>query len=471
MSLREIVVPCCGADVSEAGITLDDVNGSQTSVFCGSFTNDYRDMVNKDLGYYSKYTATGTGNAILANRISYFYNLHGASVTIDTACSSSLVSFHMGNKSIQDDDADLSIVVGSSLHFDPNMFITMTDFGFLSSDGRCRAFDASGKGYVRGEGICAVILKRQARAEFHGNKIRSIIRGSAINHDGSKDGITMPNSKAQEALIRRTYKHAGLDTNDTQYFEAHGTGTQAGDPRETRAIGAVFAPNRPGPLHVGSVKTNIGHLEGASGLAAVIKTVLAMEAHKIPPNMLFNNPNPNIDFENWKIHVPTKALDWNTSNGIRRASINSFGYGGSNAHAILEGYSRSAERSGDILSPEHSAMTEKRPYLFPLTSHTENAGNLFRTRLVDLIPKNPDYSAAALARSLSDQGRSLHRFRSFLVEKDVADTTSALTQSVTWTRSDKSRLRLGFVFTGQGAQSFAMGTAAHRAVPILQADA
>lgn len=457
MSVRENVVPCCSADVSEAGITLDDVNGSQTSVFCGSFTNDYRDMVNKDLGYYSKYTATGTGNAILANRISYFYNLHGASVTIDTACSSSLVSFHMGNKSIQDDDADLSIVVGSSLHFDPNMFITMTDFGFLSSDGRCRAFDASGKGYVRGEGICAVVLQRQSRAEFHGNKIRSIIRGSAINHDGAKDGITMPNSKAQEALIRRTYKNAGLDTNDTQYFEAHGTGTQAGDPRETRAIGAVFAPNRPGPLHVGSVKTNIGHLEGASGLAAVIKTVLAMEAHKIPPNMLFNNPNPNIDFENWKIHVPTKALDWNTSNGIRRASINSFGYGGSNAHAILEGYSRSAERSGNILSPEHSAMTEKRPYLLPLTSHTENAGNLFRTRLVDFIPKNPDYSAAALARSLSDQGRSLHRFRSFLVEKDLADTTSALTQSVTWTRSDKSRLRLGFVFTGQGAQSFAMG--------------
>ena len=218
-----LLTPC------KAGITLDEVNGSQSSVFCGSFTNDYRDMVNKDLGYYSKYTATGTGNAILSNRISYFYNLHGASVTIDTACSSSLISFHLGNRSIQDDDADFSIVVGSSLHFDPNMFITMTDFGFLSSDGRCRAFDASGKGYVRGEGICAVVLRRKSAAELHGNKIRSIIRGSDINHDGAKDGITMPNSAAQEALIRKTYKNAGLNTNDTQYFEAHGTGTQAGD--------------------------------------------------------------------------------------------------------------------------------------------------------------------------------------------------------------------------------------------------
>lgn len=414
-------------------------------------------MVNKDLGYYSKYTATGTGNAILSNRISYFYNLHGASVTIDTACSSSLVSFHMGNKSIQDDEADLSIVVGSSLHFDPNMFITMTDFGFLSSDGRCRAFDASGKGYVRGEGICAVVLKRQSRAELDGNRIRSIIRGSAINHDGAKDGITMPNSKAQEDLIRRTYKNAGLDTNDTQYFEAHGTGTPAGDPRETRAIGAVFAPNRPKPLHVGSVKTNIGHLEGASGLAAIVKTTLALEAHQIPPNMLFNNPNPNVDFKNWKINVPTKTLDWETSNGLRRASINSFGYGGSNAHAILEGYSMSTEETRHTLSPKHLSMTEKRPYVSPLTSHTENAGNLFKTRLADFIQANPDHCAAAIARSLSDRGRSLHKFRSYVVENSPVDIASALTDEVTWTRSEKSRLRLGFVFTGQGAQSFAMG--------------
>ena len=414
-------------------------------------------MVNKDLGYYSKYTATGTGNAILSNRISYFYNLHGASVTIDTACSSSLVSFHMGNKTIQDDDADLSIVVGSSLHFDPNMFITMTDFGFLSSDGRCRAFDASGKGYVRGEGICAVVLKRKSRAEFDGNRIRSVVRGSSINHDGAKDGITMPNSKAQEDLIRRTYKNARLDPKDTQYFEAHGTGTQAGDPRETRAIGAVFAPNRPEPLHVGSVKTNIGHLEGASGLAAIVKTTLALEHRKIPPNMLFNNPNPNVDFKNWKIHVPTSTQDWDTPNGIRRASINSFGYGGSNAHAILEGYAAPPMKTGPVLSSEHLAMTANRPYVMPLTAHTENAANLYNAKLVEFIQKGSEPSVASLARSLSDPGRSLHKFRSVLVEKDLPDTLSALDETMTWTRSDDTRLRLGFVFTGQGAQSFAMG--------------
>ncbi|CAD6587369.1 MAG: hypothetical protein ASARMPREDX12_002825 [Alectoria sarmentosa] len=442
---------------SSTGITLDDIQGSQTSVYCGSFTNDYREMLNKDLGYYPKYMATGVGNSILANRISYFYDLHGASVTIDTACSSSLVSFHMGNRSIQDGDADISIVVGSSLHFDPNMFVTMTDLGFLSTDGRCRAFDASGKGYVRGEGICAVVLKQKSRAELHGNKIRSVIRGSDVNHDGAKDGITMPNSKAQENLIRKTYKNAGLSTNDTQYFEAHGTGTQAGDPRETRAIGAVFAPNRPEPLHVGSVKTNIGHLEGASGLAGIIKTTLALEEHKIPPNMLFNNPNPNIDFENWKIAVPTKALNWEASHGFRRASINSFGYGGTNSHAILEGYTAPTREREISLPPGFAAMVERRPFLLPLTSHTEKAGNLFKAGLSHFLEDKTEHSAAALARSLSDHGRTMHKVRSFLVEKDRDDTLSGLQESLTWTRSDKSKIRLGFVFTGQGAQSFAMG--------------
>lgn len=288
-------------------------------------------------------------------------------------------------------------------------------------------------------------------------KIRSVIRGSDVNHDGAKDGITMPNSKAQENLIRKTYKNAGLSTNDTQYFEAHGTGTQDGDPRETRAIGAVFAPNRPEPLHVGSVKTNIRHLEGASGLAGIIETTLALKAHKIPPNMLFNNPNPNIDFENWKIAVPTKALDWKLSHGCRRASINSFGYGGTNAHAIIEGYTAPAGEQEISLPRGLAAMVEKRPFLLPLTSHTEKAGNLFKAGLSHFLEDNTEHSAAALARSLSEHGRTMHKVRSFLVEKDREDTLSGLHEFLTWTKSDKSKTRIGFVFTGQGAQSFAMG--------------
>ena len=202
-----------------AGISLDDIRGTQTSVFCGSFTNDYNAMMHKDLAQYPKYAVTGTGNAILSNRVSYFYDLHGPSLTVDTACSSSLVCLHLGNKSLQDRESDISIVAGSSLHFDPNVFITMTDIGMLSSDGRCRAFDKDGSGYVRGEGVCAVILKRKSCAESDCDTIRSVIRGTGLNHDGSKDGLTLPNGMAQAQLIRNTYKNAGLVPSDTDYFE------------------------------------------------------------------------------------------------------------------------------------------------------------------------------------------------------------------------------------------------------------
>ena len=258
-------------------------------------------------------------------------------MTLDTACSSSLVAFHLGNQSLRTKESDMSIVIGSALHFDPNIFITMTDLGMLSTDGRCRAFDAEGSGYVRGEGICAVVLKRQSEAEMHKDEIRALVRNTNANHDGLKQGITLPNSDAQEALIRSTYASADLDPADTQYFECHGTGTKAGDPRETRAVGAVFAKGRDDPLYIGSVKTNVGHLEGASGLAGIIKTTMGIEKGIIPPNMHFNSPNPEIKFTEWNIDVPQKAIEWKAPNGIRRASINSFGYGGSNAHVILEG--------------------------------------------------------------------------------------------------------------------------------------
>ncbi|KAG8528377.1 putative Hybrid PKS-NRPS biosynthetic cluster [Bacidia gigantensis] len=454
--------------LEDAGIPMDEISGSSTSVYCGSFTNDYKNILNNDLGYYPKYAATGIGNAILSNRISYFYDLHGPSMTIDTACSSSLICFHFGNKSVQDDGADLSVVVGSALHFDPNMYVMMTDVGFLSTDGRCRAFDASGKGYVRGEGVCAAILKKQSRAEQDGNPIRALVRGTNTNHDGTKDGITMPNSYAQESLIRSTYKNAGLDTRETQYFEAHGTGTQAGDPREARAIGAVFAPNRETPLYVGSVKTNLGHLEGASGLAGIIKTTMALENEKIPPNMLFNNPNPNINFQKLSMTIPTKLLDWKTTGGVRRASINSFGYGGANAHVILEGYTAKPKLNKTLLSKDHTSMTMDRPLLLPLTSHSVRAGDLLKDQLNSFFQEEATHSTGSLARSLSTHGRSMHQVRSFVIAKDRNQVTEGLAKPLTWTRSGESVKRLGFVFTGQGAQFFSMGRQLIQQSPLFR---
>ncbi|OBT53708.1 Hybrid PKS-NRPS [Pseudogymnoascus sp. 24MN13] len=323
------------------GITLDEISGTQTSAFCGSFTHDYREMIFKDLEHYPK----------------------------------------------------------------------------------------------------------------------AIIRGTGCNHDGTKECITMPNSAAQEALIRRVYKNSGLNTNDTSYFEAHGTGTQAGDPRELRAIGAVFAPNRDSTLYVGSVKTNIGHMEGASGLASIIKTTMSLEAGKILPNMHFNNPNPNIDFEQWKITVPTKTIDWTPTNGVRRASVNSFGYGGTNAHIILEGYSKPVvDREAVTLSAAHAPMVANRPYLIPLTSHTEKAGKRLKDNLSEFLRESPDINAADVAFSLSSSRISKHQYRSFAVGTDSASAIEKLGGSETpWTRASNVKPRIGYVFTGQGAQWFAMG--------------
>ena len=364
----------------------------------------------------------------------------------------------MGNMSIRDQESDVSIVVGSAFHFDPNIFTTMTDLGFLCSDGRCRAFDANDSGYVRGEGICTVILKRKLLAISGGNRIRAVVRGTGSNHDGHEEGITMPNSKAQEAPIRETYK-TGISTHDKGYFEAHDTGTQAGDPHETRAIDAVFAPNPKQPLHVGSIKTNVGHLEGASGLAGIIKSVMSIEHGKILPNMHFQNPNPNINFKDWKINVPTEVTDWEPINGVRRASVNSFGYGGSNAHIILENEKRTATApAAQLQEQSHKQMISKRPYLLPLTSHTEKAGKLLKNNLAEFIDSEPDAQAADIATSLSNPGRTKHRYRSFVTSSDRDALLENLKASASsWTHSFESKPRVGFVFTGQGAQWYGMG--------------
>ncbi|GAB1212188.1 hypothetical protein ATERTT37_001318 [Aspergillus terreus] len=462
--------------LEDAGITLDEIQGSLTSVYCGCFTNDYNAMTTKDLEYYPKYTVTGTGNSILANRISYFYNLHGPSATVDTACSSSLVCFHLGAQSLRDAEADISIVVGSALHFDPNIFITMTDLGMLSTDGRCRHGDAAGSGYVRGEGIAAMVLKRQDRAQADGDHIRAVVRGTGVNHDGRKQGITLPSARAQADLITSTYERAGLEPAETTYVECHGTGTKAGDPRELRAVHEVFCRHRPDTLHVGSVKTNIGHLEGASGIAGLMKATMALEKKIIPPNMHFSTPNPEVDFKNWKLEIPTEPKVWEMGRRTipRRASINSFGYGGTNAHAILEEYNSFGSKTTACQQPivslphELAAMVERRPYLLPLTSHSERAGELWAERLAQYLTEN-EASVADVALSLSTR-RTMHRFRSFAVSADMEKVIERIRDpppGAAWKSKLDTIPRIGFVFTGQGAQWFGMARSLLEQCPLF----
>lgn len=429
-------------------------------------------MTTKDLTTYPKYTVTGTGNSILSNRISYFYDLHGPSMTVDTACSSSLVCFHLGNQSLRHGESDISIVAGSALHFDPNIYITMTDFGMLSTDGRCRTFDRDGSGYVRGEGVCAMVLKRQSSAEASGDRIRAIVRGTGSNHDGSKSGLTLPNGSAQAQLIRQVYKDSGLDLNGTDYFEAHGTGTKAGDPIEANAIGSVFAAGRDRPLYVGSIKSNLGHLEGASGLAGITKAVMSVSSGKIFPNMHFNNPNPDIDFKLLKLKVPTELTDWPSTDGPRRASVNSFGYGGSNSHVILENYAprqlQAATFPHELPLPIVSDNVANRPYLLPLTAHNDGAAKNSISAIKQYIEKAEDVSIADLAHSYSVKRSKLHQ-RSYAIGASKDALISSLDNVNKWiTPLSNPSPRLGFVFTGQGAQWYAMGRELIQKSPLFR---
>ncbi|KAK0554919.1 hypothetical protein OC845_000560 [Tilletia horrida] len=455
--------------LQEAGITRKEVAGSETSVFEGSFTNDYSVLMHKDLESYAKYAATGTANSILSNRISYTFDLHGPSMTIDTACSSALIGFHLGCESLRNGESEISIVVGSALHFDPNMYITTTDLGMLSTDGRCRAFDAKGSGYVRGEGVCAIVLKRMKDAVDHGDHIRSIVRASGSNHDGRKAGITLPNSYAQEALIRSIYARAGLNPIDTSYFEAHGTGTKAGDPRETRAIGAVFGTqDREQPLVIGSIKSNVGHLEGASGLAGLIKTVMMLERRQILPNMHFEDPNPEILFDEWKLRVPTTVENWPERNRPLRASLNSFGFGGSNAHVVLEEPPRkslTADSNAQASVPPH-------PVFLAISGHTEKVAQQNAQRLAEYLGNNPSVSLSDLSVTLATR-RDQHKFRSFVVADSHASAIEKLldlSKSSQWINGrDETSTRIGFVFTGQGAQHFSMGRELIERSPLFRA--
>ncbi|KAF2096276.1 hypothetical protein NA57DRAFT_43427 [Rhizodiscina lignyota] len=446
--------------LEDAQISLDEISGTNTAVYCGSLNDDYQSIAMGDPEQYPTHIATGAGRTFLANRISYHFNLRGPSVSIDTACSSSLICFHMGHQSIMSGESDIAIVCGANIIAYPGMPVMMSDMGFFSSDGRCRSFDADGSGYVRGEGICAVVLRRQSHALESRTRIRAIVSATGSGHDGKKNtGVTVPSSEAQEALIRSTYEEADLDPDDTQFIEAHGTGTRAGDPRETRALGAIFGTStRAHPIYLGSVKSNLGHLESAAGLAGVIKTVLALEKAIIPPQMHFAKPNPDIHFEEWKLAVPTTELEWPPSRtGVRRASCSSYGYGGANAHVVLDSYKPTAHMK--INGVSHVNKSGERPYLIPISSHSQSGGELTKQALKAYISEKTGLDLRMLSHTLSSN-RSFHRVRSFTVGSSANDIVAELStprDAAKWTTARPEKPNIGFVFTGQGAQTFDMG--------------
>ncbi|KAJ5674974.1 uncharacterized protein N7477_004908 [Penicillium maclennaniae] len=321
--------------LENSGISIADALGSNTSVFVSGFNHDYLGILNSDPETNIKYKPTGVTNSILSNRVSWFFDFKGPSMTIDTACSSSLVALHLAVQSLRARETNMALVSGVSILENPVETIGMSHHGLLGAQGRSFSFDARAEGYARGEGVGTVVLKPLSIAVRDGDTIRAVIRETGVNQDGRTPGITVPSAEAQERLIRQVYWRAGLDVAETRFVEAHGTGTPTGDPIEAGALARAFRCQRDTPLYVGTIKSTIGHLEGGSGVASLIKSVLILESGIIPPNFDLQKVNPSIPAKDWNLAFPTKTTPW-PSPGLRRISVNSFGIGGTNAHCVLD---------------------------------------------------------------------------------------------------------------------------------------
>lgn len=459
-----------------AGYPLEAVSGTRTSVHVGVMNADYTDIQSRDPETMASHHATGTTRSILSNRISYFFNFKGPSVTVDTACSSSLVALHQAVQGLRSGDATVAVAAGANLILDPAMFIAESSLHMLSPDSQSRMWDKSANGYARGEGFAAVILKPLDRAVADGDPIEGVLREICVNSDGrSEKGITNPNSLAQTALIRETYRRAGLDitADRCQYFECHGTGTLAGDPVEARAIRDAFFPisQEPRessriPMYVGSIKTVIGHLEGCAGLAAVLKALGAIKHRTIPPNLHFHELNPDLLPFCQNLEVVTEALPWPEPikpTSPLRVSVNSFGFGGTNAHAIIEEYHPTEEDTRSRMPHNEQAV-----FIGPLVVSAQSEKSLVSSvaTLVEHIRSHPDMDLEEVAWNLQSR-RSVLEHKAFFsgstrdrllhfMDRFVAESCGS-SVTVPQKRPNTEEPGILGIFTGQGAQWASMG--------------
>jgi acyl transferase domain-containing protein/acyl carrier protein len=324
--------------LEHAGIPADSLRRTQTGVFAGACLSEYGYLASSDLSQVDAWSGTGGALSIIANRLSYFFDFRGPSVTVDTACSSSLVAVHLACQSLRTGDSNLAIAAGVNLLLSPAITRSFDKVGAMSPTGQCQAFDAGADGFVHGEGCGVAVLKRLTDALRDGDRVLAVVRGSAVNQDGRSNGLMAPNPAAQMAVLRAAYANAGVEPRQVDYVEANGTGSLLGDPIEARALGTVLGRARPpsAPLLIGAVKSNIGHLDAAAGMAGFIKTVLAVQRGHIPPNLHFQTPNPHIPFEDLRLKVVAQPTDWPSVDRARRAGVSAFGFGGTNAHVVLE---------------------------------------------------------------------------------------------------------------------------------------
>ncbi|MDP5336970.1 MAG: SDR family NAD(P)-dependent oxidoreductase [Nodularia sp. (in: cyanobacteria)] len=439
--------------LEHAGQPPKQLEGSQTGIFIGLINADYAKLQVQtgDSTQFNAYYGTGTALSAAAGRLSYFLGLQGPAMVVDTACSSSLVTVHLACQSLRNGESNLALAGGCNLILAPDSSIYLSQTKAISPDGRCKTFDATANGYGRGEGCGIVVLKRLADAVADGDQIWAVIRGSAVNHDGYSSGFTVPNGLAQEALLRQALNNARVEPHQVSYVEAHGTGTPLGDPIEVRALGSVFARSNQEPLKIGSVKTNIGHLESAAGIAGLIKVVLSLHHAEIPPHLHLNTLNPRISLQAGQIEIPTKPTPWPDGLQSRIAGVSSFGLSGTNAHVVLA--------AAPEISSNSSDQTIERPlHILTLSAKTEAALRELAQRYQQYLVTHSDESIANICYT-ANTGRSHFCERLAIIAESTSQLQTQLTKFIdnqpTSTQLYTSipysvSRKIAFVFPGNG---------------------
>jgi acyl transferase domain-containing protein/NADPH:quinone reductase-like Zn-dependent oxidoreductase/NAD(P)-dependent dehydrogenase (short-subunit alcohol dehydrogenase family)/acyl carrier protein len=472
---QRIMLELAWEALEDAGQVPAMLAGSRTGVFVGIGTIDYGRMQVGNLKTASNpYAGTGGALSIAANRISYVFNFRGPSVAVDTACSSSLVAAHLACQSLWSGESSLALAGGVNVIIDPKPSVALSKGGFLSPDGRCRAFDAKANGYVRAEGAGIIVLKRLSKAREDGDPVYGVIRATATNQDGHSNGLTAPNQQAQELLLRDAYRRAGISPGQVQYVETHGTGTALGDPIEVKALGTVLAIDRPEGRRcaIGSVKTNIGHAETAAGIVSLVKVALMLKHKVIPASLHFNEPNPYIPFDTLPLYVQESLSGWPEGQGPAVAGISGFGFGGTNAHLVLSEAPAVAE------SLSEAQDSSDRAHLLALSARSPEAlkalageylalarGSDASLSLEDVCYTSGarrghyDHRLAVVARSWDEVK---DRLEAFLEGETRAGMSSRR-------KAPGRRPKVAFVFSGQGSQRDEMGRQLLAQEPVFRA--
>jgi acyl transferase domain-containing protein len=466
---HRLVLEVAWEALENAGHSPVALQGTRSGVFLGIANNDYGRAAMADLDGIDAYTGSGNSPGMVAGRLSYVLGLHGPSLAIDTSCSSSLVAVHLACAALLTGECDVALAGGVNLILTPESNIALSKAHMMARDGRCKTFDEAADGYVRSEGCCVVVLRKLSDAFADGDRILAVIRGSAVNHDGRSGGLTAPNGPAQAAVIRQALESAGIKPSQIGFVETHGTGTALGDPIEVETLAAVMGIGRTAdnPLAVGAVKTNIGHAEAASGIAGLMKAVLALQHRQIPPSLHLVHKNSRIDWDRLPVQVATQLAEWDSRKGRRYAGVSSFGFSGTNAHVVLE--------EAPAVETATNAL-ERRSQILTISAKTQTSLDRLCAAYAAALRNCPAEELANLCFT-ANAGRAHFAHRVAVVgdsaeqmamELERAGRREKSTRLFTGDAEDSEPQRIGFLFTGQGSQYAGMGRELVESSPVFR---